>query len=115
VTGKTLKKLTSFRCGKLVLALCCALSLSGCVYKVDIMQGNNLDPDAIDKIETGMTRNQVRFILGTPMIKDPFHTGRWDYVYYFKKGGSRKPERARLVVYFEDGKVTSIDRNAPVG
>lgn len=93
----------------------CALSLAGCVYKVDILQGNHLDPEAIDQIEVGMTRSQVRFILGTPMVKDPFHADRWDYVYYFKKGGSDKPVRDRLIVYFDGDKVASLDRNAPIG
>jgi len=98
-----------------VLSLIAALSLAGCVYKVDILQGNHLDPDAIDQVETGMTRSQVRFILGTPMIKDPFHADRWDYVYYFKRGGNYDPERKRLVVYFEGDKVASLDRDAPLG
>ena len=97
------------------MALLCAFSLAGCVYKVDILQGNHLDPDAIDQIEVGMTRSQVRFILGTPMVKDPFHADRWDYVYYFKKGGSDNPIRDRLIVYFDGDKVASLDRNAPIG
>jgi outer membrane protein assembly factor BamE len=115
VTGKISKTVTFFGFGKPLLALLCAFSLSACVYRVDILQGNNLDSEAIDQVEVGMTRNQVRFILGTPMIKDPFHAQRWDYVYYFKKGGSRKAERERLVVYFEDDKVASVDKNAPIG
>ena len=115
VTGKTYKKSNLQRVVKPIVALLCAFSLAGCVYKVDILQGNHLDPDAIDQIEVGMTRSQVRFILGTPMVKDPFHADRWDYVYYFKKGGSDNPIRDRLIVYFDGDKVASLDRNAPIG
>lgn len=98
-----------------MIVLLCAAALGGCVYKVDILQGNHLDEGAIEQVKAGMTRSQVRFILGTPMIKDPFHADRWDYVYYFKKGGANDPERRRLVVYFENDAVLRLDRDAPVG
>lgn len=111
---KSTEFLTSGRRFLPALALSCALSLSGCVYKVDILQGNHLDPEAIAQVEPGMTRSQVRFIMGTPMVKDPFHLDRWDYVYYFKRGGNNEPERKRAVVYFENDKVVSVDSDAPV-
>jgi len=98
-----------------LFALLCAAALGGCVYKVDILQGNHLDERAIEQVQVGMTRSQVRFILGTPMIKDPFHADRWDYVYYFKKGGAGDAERKRLVVYFENDAVLRLDRDAPLG
>ena len=59
-----------------------------------------------------MTRSQVRYLLGTPMVPDAFDDGRWDYVYYLKKGRLKAPEQRHLMVRFEDDKVTGIDRKA---
>ncbi|MCZ0955245.1 MAG: outer membrane protein assembly factor BamE, partial [Rhodospirillaceae bacterium] len=59
------------------------LAAGGCVYRIDIQQGNLLEEDAIEQVELGMTRSQVQFLLGTPMIADSFHQDRWDYTYYF--------------------------------
>ena len=59
--------------------------LSACFlkpYKIDVQQGNFLDQEMVAKLKPGMTRSQVRFLLGTPLIADPFHPDRWDYVYY---------------------------------
>lgn len=114
MTHKNHKISTLNRFAKPLIALVCALSLAGCVYKVDILQGNHLDAETIDQVEIGMTRSQVRFILGTPMVKDPFHESRWDYVYYFKRGGNYDPIRQRLVVNFEGDKVVSVDKDAPI-
>ena len=66
-----------------------ALALTACVYRIDIQQGNLLDHVDIDQIEVGMTRSQVQFLLGTPMVADSFHRDRWDYAYYFRRGRSR--------------------------
>ena len=57
-----------------------AVALQGCVYRVDIQQGNLLDVEQVDQVEVGMTRSQVRFLLGTPMVIDSFDADRWDYV-----------------------------------
>ncbi|HKV96995.1 MAG TPA: outer membrane protein assembly factor BamE [Gammaproteobacteria bacterium] len=93
--------------------LLAALALSACVYRPDIKQGNFLKPEMIEQVKPGMTEAQVRFVLGPPMIRDPFHTDRWDYVYYNlpsslapKQGVSRE----HVVVYFKDGKVVSIEK-----
>jgi outer membrane protein assembly factor BamE len=89
-----------------------ALALSsGCVYRANIAQGNLIKEEDIAQLEIGMTKNQVRFLLGTPMLDDPFHVDRWDYVYYLKIG--RRPAIAKrwLSVIFEDGVVTEIRRD----
>ena len=59
-----------------------SLLASGCVYQAALSQGNLLDQEDIDQVEVGMTRGQIRFLLGTPMIDDPFHEDRWDYIYF---------------------------------
>ncbi len=80
--------------------------LAGCVYRMDIQQGNYLDGHTVRQLKVGMTRVQVRYLLGTPMIKDVFDTDRWDYVYYFKRGYVERPIESRVTVFFHDGKVS---------
>lgn len=83
--------------------------LSGCVYRIDIQQGNLLEQTDIDQVQVGMTRSQVQFLLGTPMVSDSFHRDRWDYAYYFRQGRSRDIERRWLVVHFDGDRVARID------
>ncbi len=84
------------------LTLVGLFALAGCsfpgVYKVDIQQGNVVTQDMIDQLRPGMTRKQVRFIMGNPLITDTFHANRWDYLYSIQPGGSqRQQERVSLV------------------
>jgi outer membrane protein assembly factor BamE len=77
------------------------IALAGCsfpgVYKIDIQQGNVVTQDMIDQLKPGMTRRQVRFIMGNPLISDTFHSNRWDYLYSMQPGGSqRQQERVSL-------------------
>lgn len=85
--------------------------LSACVYQIDIQQGNLLEEDNVDQVEVGMSRSAVQFLLGTPMIADSFHQGRWDYPYYLRRGRSKEVERKWVVVYFEDDLVSRIERD----
>ena len=97
----------------LLAAIVC---LSGCVYRMDIQQGNYLEGKTVDQLQIGMTRTQVRYLLGTPMVPDLFNRDRWDYFYYFRGGRWRKPATRHLVVFFKDDKVTKYDRvNVPEG
>jgi outer membrane protein assembly factor BamE len=91
-----------------------ALALSACVYRINIQQGNLLDDSDILQVEVGMSRSQVQFLLGTPMIADSFHRDRWDYAYYLRHGRSRDVEQRWLVVYFESDRVTKIERDVPL-
>jgi outer membrane protein assembly factor BamE len=84
------------------------LLLSACVYQPPLSQGNLLDDDDIEQIETGMTRGQVRFLLGTPMVSDPFHDERWDYVYYLRVGREKATFKRWVSVYFEEDKVLRV-------
>jgi outer membrane protein assembly factor BamE len=72
-------------------------------HRIEIQQGNVVTQDMIAKLKPGMTRQQVRFVMGTPPIVDPFRSDRWDYVYYLKKGDEIIQHR-RLVLLF-DGEV----------
>jgi outer membrane protein assembly factor BamE len=95
-------------------ALASSLGLAACVYRMDVQQGNLLDADQIEQVEVGMTRSQVRFLLGTPMVIDSFDADRWDYVYSLRRGHSREVTRRHLVVWFEGDKVTRIEEPLPV-
>jgi outer membrane protein assembly factor BamE len=101
-----------------LLAAACAVALvaaaAGCVYRMDIQQGNLLDPEQVDQVEVGMTRSQVRFLLGTPMVIDSFDSDRWDYVYSLRRGHSRTVEKRHLVVWFDGDKVIRIEEPIPV-
>ena len=84
---------------------------TGCVYRMNIQQGNYLEARTVNQLQAGMTRSQVRYLLGTPMVPDVFDKERWDYLYYFKKGRLRKPEERHLIVYFKEDKVDKFERN----
>jgi outer membrane protein assembly factor BamE len=77
-------------------------------HKIDIQQGNYVTQDMVAKLKPGMSKSQVRFALGTPLIVDPFHSDRWDYIYVLQKGG-RVAEQRRIVVVFQDDKLLRID------
>lgn len=92
------------------LPLIATLLLQGCgsglfsVHRPDVQQGNALDDDRIAQLQPGMNREQVRFLLGDPVLRDPFHGDRrWEYVYYLKPGDGA-PERRRLTVYFDEAR-----------
>ena len=103
--------LARFRITRLAVAAFVLAVLGACVHKIDIQQGNFLDKEDIDRISVGMTRVQVRALLGTPMVADPFQGERWDYLYYLKRGRWTKPEQRHFIVYFDSAdKVEKIDR-----
>lgn len=77
-------------------------------YKIDIQQGNYVTQEMISKVKPGMSKSQVRFALGTPLVADPFHPDRWDYVYLMQKRG-RTLEQRRIAVIFKDDKLVRID------
>jgi outer membrane protein assembly factor BamE len=96
----------------LISMLFATLLLQGCVnvpvlpflkpYKIEVQQGNYVTQDMIAKLQPGMSRNQVRFALGTPLIVDPFRTDRWDYVYTLAKQGVLTEQRTVTVVFRGD-------------
>jgi outer membrane protein assembly factor BamE len=109
-------------CGRL-LALFTAVLLSGCgsvtdyfpaflkPYRPDVQQGNVITRDMVDQLRPGMSRDQVKFMLGTPLLTDGFHPDRWDYLYYLKprKGAE---QRRNLVVYFKEGRLDHFTSDA---
>jgi len=76
-------------------------------YKIDIQQGNVITQDMVAKLQPGMTKSQVRFVLGSPPITDVFHANRWDYVYRFSKAGKLLEER-KLTLFFENDQLARV-------
>lgn len=77
-------------------------------YRIDIQQGNVVTQEMVSKLKAGMTRAQVRFVLGSPLVVDPFRTDRWDYVSIYQKQG-KDIERRRVTAIFEDDKLVRIE------
>lgn len=102
----------------------CILGLSSCategdfklpgVYRIDIQQGSIIDQDMVDKLKPGMDKNQVQFIMGTPPLADPFHANRWDYIYTYSKGGTRREQR-HVTLYFKDNKLSHVTGDVVAG
>ena len=99
----------------LVFSVVSTLLLSSCgsvtsfafpgVYRLNISQGNIVTQDMVDQLRPGLTKRQVNFILGTPLLKDTFDQDRWDYLYSFQIGGGERVQET-LTVYFENNQLT---------
>lgn len=92
----------------LALAACSTRNIPLSPHRIDVQQGNALEQEAVEKLKTGMTRSQVRFLLGTPLLVDPFHSNRWDYVYNYRTAG-KLTERKRLALIFEGDVLARFD------
>ena len=110
------------RLSLLVIPVACALGLAGCEslqssenflglitpYKVEVVQGNVVTKEQVDAIKPGLSRAQVRDILGSPLLTDLFHADRWDYVFTIRRQGA-EPQSRRIVVLFDGDTMKSIE------
>ncbi|MEH6504144.1 MAG: outer membrane protein assembly factor BamE [Cycloclasticus sp.] len=80
------------------------------VYKINVKQGNIVTQEMVDQLRPGMDKRQVKFLLGTPLLVDPFHINRWDYFYTLDQAGERK-EQERITVIFDGDKLASLKGN----
>lgn len=71
------------------------------VYRIDIQQGNVVEQEMVAKLKVGMDEKQVKFIMGTPLLIDPFHPERWEYIFSYQKGGKRREQR-HVTLHFDD-------------
>lgn len=78
-------------------------------HTMEIQQGNYISQEMVAKLQPGMTREQVRFIMGTPLVADPFHADRWDYVYTRRAVRSTELEHRRVSAFFKDGLLERVD------
>ncbi len=81
---------------------------------MNVQQGNYIDAKQVDQVETGMTRSQVMFVLGTPMVPNGFDADRWDYYYSLKTGRIKALQTRRVTVLFENDRVKSVERGPGV-
>ena len=117
INGKKRNNSKAMRTLNSLLAVACLLLLSACnnigsmdfpgVYKISIPQGNIITQEMVDQLRPGMTKRQVIFVMGTPLIRDPYHQDRWDYVYNFQPGGGERGQE-RLSVLFEHDQLVSL-------
>jgi len=93
---------------RLIAILLISIAASGCVYKIDVQQGNYITQDLVEKLKPGMTKAEVKGLLGTPLLADAFHADRWDY--YFSNKPHRMPlETARVSILFKEEKLVSVE------
>lgn len=95
---------------KLLILLAIALSLGACsIYKLDVQQGNLFEDEVVSQLRVGMDKQQVVYLLGTPLLQDPFHADRWDYLYSLRDGEGEVVERRRLTLYFSGDRLARIE------
>ena len=106
---------------RIIVTLLAAICLSACgfvgfpgVYKIDVEQGNIVTQEMVDQLKPGMSRRQVRFILGTPLLEDPFNKSRWDYP-YVKRNGLKVLSESRLMVYFDGDSLVRYEGDIEAG
>ncbi len=81
-------------------------------HRIDVQQGNALDQENVARLKPGLSRSQVRFLLGTPLVVDPFRTDRWDYVYMYYEAG-RLAEQKRITLFFEGDTLVRMEGDVP--
>ena len=96
---------------KTVAAVALTVSLTGCslpvFFRVPVVQGNIVTAEQVEKLERGMTKKQVAYVLGTPLVSAPFETDRWDYVFYYRNPRAHV-RQSELTVYFVNGKLAEL-------
>jgi outer membrane protein assembly factor BamE len=95
----------------LVLTLSLFTAACGLItpYRIEIQQGNYVAQEMVAQLKLGLTRDQVRYVMGTPLVSDIFHEERWDYVFVRQRANSSEVEHRRVAVFFEDGKLKRVD------
>lgn len=88
-------------------------ALAGCAYKMDIQQGNVITREKLDMLKIGMSRQQAEFVMGTPLLNDPFHDNRWDYLYSFERRG-KVQEQYHATLFFEGDRLVRVEKSGPI-
>ena len=96
-----------------ILIFTTILMLIGCAHKIDIQQGNVVSEEMLARLETGMDTRQVTAIMGSPMLRDPFHADRWDY-YYSKRKGREDTVHYGATLHFQSGVLQRVERYGPI-
>ncbi len=98
-------------CGSLRDAGTRVSTLGGLItpYKIDVVQGNFITKEQVSALKTGMTRVEVRDVLGTPLLQSVFHAHRWDYVFTFRRGDGGAEQQRKLAVFFEGNNLVRVE------
>jgi outer membrane protein assembly factor BamE len=105
---------TNFKPNSTPLAIALTLILTSCgswlpdAHRIDVTQGNTIERNTLETIHLGMKRSEITPILGNPLINDPFHAQRWDYIYRFTPGRG-EPIQSRLTLFFKGDELIRID------
>ena len=97
---------------RFLLPIVCSVALmAGCIkpYRMDIQQGNLITEKEVAQLKRGMSKREVRYVMGTPLVVDPFHSDRWDYFYSFLGSRDRTPQRRRVTVVFIEDRLDHIE------
>lgn len=101
---------------KIIVMITACISVSGCifpgVFRIDVAQGNIVTEEMVDQLKPGMTREQVLYVMGTPIIQDTLHPDRWDYVYSISRAGAT-PDIYRVTLYFRGDQFVRKEGTAP--
>lgn len=90
------------------LLLICLLT-SACVYRLDVQQGNDIDPGTVEQLEIGMSKSQVEFLLGSPALIDATRPDQWHYINYYKSGEDGSTQSSTLTLRFEADILSDIE------
>jgi outer membrane protein assembly factor BamE len=98
------------------LSMAALLFVTGCstdkipgIYRIDIQQGNNVTQAMLNELEPGMSKNQVAYVMGNPLLIDTFHPNRWDYLYSYKPGNGDREQRRVTVFFNDDGTLSHLE------
>lgn len=100
-------------CASAILVSCSIEHLPG-VYRIDVQQGNVVTEEMLRKLNPGMSRQQVRFVLGSPLLIDTFQPDRWYYVYSFKSGNERREQRT-IIAWFKESRLSHVSGDVEPG
>ncbi|GEA11551.1 hypothetical protein KUL49_19260 [Alteromonas sp. KUL49] len=89
----------------------CSTACTNWIYRIDVPQGNFLDERDVEKLRVGMSKEQVIYVLGNPVVQDTFDSDTWYYVYDMKRGmAKRGPDfRKQMIINFENNKIVSVE------
>ena len=85
------------------------VTFPGCVYRMDVPQGNRIDAGLVEELKIGMSRNQVQYLLGSPAVDDLYHPDRWHYIYYYKTGKDGSIEKRHMTLHFKNDLLSAIE------
>lgn len=95
---------------KILIKMLAVTLLAGCAYQPEVQQGNVVTEEQLARLATGMTSQEVRIVLGAPLLQDPFHGSRWDY-YYSRTQGDLLHNRYRVTLFFDSDRLSRIEKS----